>query len=392
MKRKIMSIALAFVMCLTLVPTAFAELRDDGYYYFTDRNGNEMKAPTEAFASKVVEFTPGDPWTSEVGWQKAENALGLPDDAGADRGDEITGILTLGAGGVLVLEFDIYIYDGEGDDVYIFEVGPDVEDTKVEVSNDLVTWYYVGDAAGKTAGVDLNGKVPEGSRFRYVRLTDLRAYPSSHWPGADIDAVSGLNTRAISSNWSEDEVDRAEELGLVPDVLVGADLTQPITRLEFAAVAVKTYEALSGVDAIPAVENPFIDCDDVEVLKAYNIGAVNGVSETEFAPDELLERQQAAAMLTRVYKRVTMPTWTLATDSSHKLTFDMPALFADDSDISGYARESVYFMAANGIIEGVGDNKFAPKNTSTVEEANRYANATREQALAIAVRMVENLK
>ncbi len=392
MKRKIMSIALAFVMCLTLVPTAFAELRDDGYYYFTDRNGNEMKAPTEAFASKVVEFTPGDPWTSEVGWQKTENALGLPDDAGADRGDEITGILTLGAGGVLVLEFDIYIYDGEGDDVYIFEVGPDVEDTKVEVSNDLVTWYYVGDAAGKTAGVDLNGKVPEGSRFRYVRLTDLRAYPSSHWPGADIDAVSGLNTRAISSNWSEDEVDRAEELGLVPDVLVGADLTQPITRLEFAAVAVKTYEALSGVDAIPAVENPFIDCDDVEVLKAYNIGAVNGVSETEFAPDELLERQQAAAMLTRVYKRVTMPTWTLATDSSHKLTFDMPALFADDSDISGYARESVYFMAANGIIEGVGDNKFAPKNTSTVEEANRYANATREQALAIAVRMVENLK
>ena len=56
--------------------------------------------------------------------------------------------------------------------------------------------------------------------------------------------------------------------------------------------------------------------------------------------------------------------------------------------ISGWARDSVYFMAANKIINGVGNNKFAPKNTTTAEEAVGYANATREQALAIAVRMV----
>ena len=49
-------------------------------------------------------------------------------------------------------------------------------------------------------------------------------------------------------------------------------------------------------------------------------------------------------------------------------------------------------MAANNIINGVGNNKFAPKNTTTEEEANGYANATREQALIIAMRMVENLK
>jgi len=49
-------------------------------------------------------------------------------------------------------------------------------------------------------------------------------------------------------------------------------------------------------------------------------------------------------------------------------------------------------MFANGIIRGVGDNKFAPKNTTNDEEARGYANATRQQALIIAVRMVENLK
>ncbi|MBQ7119162.1 MAG: S-layer homology domain-containing protein, partial [Oscillospiraceae bacterium] len=165
-----------------------------------------------------------------------------------------------------------------------------------------------------------------------------------------------------------------------------------ITRAEFAAVAVKVYEALSGTPALPAVANPFTDTADAEILKAYNIGAVNGTSATTYSPNDLLNREQAAAMLTRVFKRVTLPGWTLATDASFKLDYTKPALFADDKDISAWAKDSVYFMAANGIINGVGNNKFAPKNTTTAQQAQGYANATREQALIIAVRMVENLK
>ena len=97
-------------------------------------------------------------------------------------------------------------------------------------------------------------------------------------------------------------------------------------------------------------------------------------------------------MLTRVFKKVSLAGWTLATDSQFTLPYEKPALFADDADISDWAKDSVYFMAANGIINGVGNNKFAPKNVTSADEANGYANATREQALIIAVRMVENLK
>ena len=197
---------------------------------------------------------------------------------------------------------------------------------------------------------------------------------------------------ATASEWAVAELERAEELGLIPDCLEGADLTADITRAEFAAVAVKVYEALSGTPAIPIVNNPFTDCNDVEVLKAYNIGAVNGTSATTYDPDALLNREQAATMLTRVFKKVTLAGWTLPTDSQFTLPYTKPAAFADDKDISDWAKDSVYFMAANGIINGVGNNKFAPKNVTTEEEANGYANATREQALIIAVRMVENLK
>ena len=48
-------------------------------------------------------------------------------------------------------------------------------------------------------------------------------------------------------------------------------------------------------------------------------------------------------------------------------------------------------MAANGIINGIGDNVFAPRATTDAQAAIGYAQATREQALLIATRMVKNL-
>ncbi|MDO4562417.1 MAG: S-layer homology domain-containing protein [Clostridia bacterium] len=194
------------------------------------------------------------------------------------------------------------------------------------------------------------------------------------------------------SAWASENLQRAEDLGLIPEILKGADLTQSITRAEFAAVSIKAYEALSGAQAIPAINNPFTDCGDTEVLKAYNVGITSGVSATEFEPNTLLNREQAATMLTRVFKKVSLAGWTLATDGQFSLEYTKGAPFADDANISDWAKDSVYFMAANGIISGVGNNKFAPKNTTSEEEAVSYANATREQALIIAVRMVENLK
>ena len=197
---------------------------------------------------------------------------------------------------------------------------------------------------------------------------------------------------ATGSGWAKTELEKANELGLIPESLKGKDLTKPITRAEFAAVAVKVYEALSGAKAIPEVNNPFTDTKDIEVLKAYNLGVTAGVSATEFEPDTLLNREQCATMLARVFKRVSMSGWTIKDDANFPLKYDKPALFADDAKISDWAKDSVYFMAANNIISGVGNNTFAPRATTSDEEARGYAQATREQALIIAVRMVENLK
>jgi len=196
------------------------------------------------------------------------------------------------------------------------------------------------------------------------------------------------------SSWAGPELRRAAEQNLIPATLQPAnvDLTRPITRAEFAGIVVLTFENLTHRVALPTIVNPFTDTHDTYVLRAFNTGLMVGVSDTRFDPNTPLNREQAATALTRAFKRATIPTWTFATDANYPLNFTWPSLFADDANISGWARESVYFMAANGIILGTGNNMFSPRATTTEQQARGYAVATREQALIIALRMVENLE
>ncbi len=200
------------------------------------------------------------------------------------------------------------------------------------------------------------------------------------------------------SQWATPELQEAARNNLIPDSLIGADMKKPITRGEFAAVAVRLYEQMNDARAVMAADAPFTDiANDVnrnEILKAYNISAVRGISQTEYAASDNLNREQMATMLCRVYKRTQWPEWTVEQDDKNAYALDTGgvAMFADDAQISGFARQSVYFMVKNGILGGVGNNKFAPKNTTSHEAAIGYANATREQAIAISLRTLKNMK
>ena len=80
----------------------------------------------------------------------------------------------------------------------MFEVGPNVEDTFVDISVDGMNWNAVGKVFGSTAGIDIDafgfGVV---NQFGYVRLTDDPAEGgggSGGTVGADIDAVGAIST------------------------------------------------------------------------------------------------------------------------------------------------------------------------------------------------------
>ena len=98
--------------------------------------------------------------------------------------------VTLGGSGSLVVSFEEEFTDIGGTDVIIYEGGGDKESVEVAVSADGESWYTVGTTGGGTSEIDLNGQVPEGMYFKYVRIIDQRSALNSTWPGADIDAIS----------------------------------------------------------------------------------------------------------------------------------------------------------------------------------------------------------
>ena len=204
------------------------------------------------------------------------------------------------------------------------------------------------------------GSCTDNHYIRNVRFTGRAAYSNA-------------------SEWAIEEMDKAEIYDLIPDILKGEDMTQLITRQEFAALSVRLYESLIKTDAA-IVDEPFEDIDDEDVAKAYGLGITKGVSDHLFAPDKDISREEVATMLTR-----TLKAYLPELDTSCSSTFK----FDDDFAISDWAKESVYFMVSKNIILGIGNNKFAPRNITSNEEAVKYANSTREQALLLAVRAFE---
>ncbi len=195
------------------------------------------------------------------------------------------------------------------------------------------------------------------------------------------------------SAWAQEQIAQAQSEGLIPSILQGKDLTAPISRAEFAAVAVTMYEKLGG-DAIDYSSVLFSDQDEIpnpeDVAKAYALGITNGTDNNMFAPNDNITREDLTTMLCRAVKKNGLDGWTLENDSAYPLDISGVEPYADDADISDYARESVYYMTKIGVVNGMGDNMFMPKASTAGENALIYSMATREQALVMSLRVIEN--
>lgn len=183
-----------------------------------------------------------------------------------------------------------------------------------------------------------------------------------------------------ASSWAKPEIDEADKNGLIPASLRGTDMTKPITREEFAELAVKLYEKTTGKAAAVSSSNPFTDTKNSEILKAYNLGITKGNSPTTFAPKYLIDREQVATMLSRAI-RIMVP--------EADFSIEGAPTFTDQQHISSWALEHVKYMSKIGIIKGA-DGKFMPKAITSAEIASGYANTTREQAVAMSLRTFNN--
>lgn len=160
------------------------------------------------------------------------------------------------------------------------------------------------------------------------------------------------------SPWAKDSVEKAEKINLIQPG-ENYNYTAFITREEFCGLIFSYIRNVAEILDSPNAVMPFSDTNNAHIGILNLWGIVKGKSETEFAPNDSLTREEAAAILYRMISKI-YPGW----DATAQY-FD----FADSGEISDWAMNDIQVICNMGIMQGVGDNQFAPKDLYTTEQA-----------------------
>ncbi|MCD8342921.1 MAG: C-type lectin domain-containing protein [Oscillospiraceae bacterium] len=129
-----------------------------------------------------------------------------------------------------------------------------------------------------------NPAVGRSERFKWNDMYFDNTYPGEEDNfGADtVGLICEYDTMSFTettSDWSTSEIEEAYESGLIPEFLVDEDLTERISRAEFASVSLKLYEALTGETVTASASLPFTDVaglgnySDIQKVYALDITA-----------------------------------------------------------------------------------------------------------------------
>ena len=167
--------------------------------------------------------------------------------------------------------------------------------------------------------------------------------------------------------WYDEELGNCKSKGFVAAELF-ENPNEYITRGEVCELLVSYYERKNPTENISVKENTFEDISSTEyknaIQKAYSLGIISGMTNTEFAPDNNITREQFVCLIHRL------------NNSPIAETF----LYYDANEISDYALSAIDYSVANKIVMGTEKGYFSPK-----------ANITKAQAIIIVNRLDDNV-
>ena len=164
----------------------------------------------------------------------------------------------------------------------------------------------------------------------------------------------------ITGHWAEDNILFAASRGLLSGT---SDTTfSPDTGMT-RGMFVTTLGRLAGINPDSYQTGKFTDVKADAYYAPYvnwaaQTGIVEGITATTFAPDTNINREQMAVIMKNY---------------AAKLGYDLPqtlraVTFADNTQISSWAKDAVKSMQQAGILTGKNENKFDPKGTATRAE------------------------
>ncbi len=222
-----------------------------------------------------------------------------------------------------------------------------------------------------TLGYDFDTKVTKSFTL-YAKWTENKTEEKpdetdrTETPDTEVIPFTDVDT----DDWYYETVKTAYEKGLmkgISDTKFGADTN--VTRGMFVTV-------LYRMEGEPAVNKsiPFADVNAEDYYSnaiswAEQNNIVAGISDTKFAPNDNITREQMATILFRYATYKGMDTVTLAENLDQ---------FTDNSEISEYAISALNWAVGSNVMSGKGNGILDPKGF-----------ATRAEAAAVLVRMVK---
>lgn len=180
--------------------------------------------------------------------------------------------------------------------------------------------------------------------------------------------ISSTLVYAEPSTWAKEFVENANNDNLIPDIL-NNNYQNNIKRYEYVLLALKVLDQNKVLVSIDN-KSPFKDIDKhpykEEIIKAYNAGIVGGYEDNTFRPDNEISRQEVAALVYNLVKKINSKT-VLPTGLS---------AFSDANEIGSWAIPFIEFNYANKIISGVGKK-------NGYDTMNPKGRTTREQAITL---------
>ena len=174
-----------------------------------------------------------------------------------------------------------------------------------------------------------------------------------------VNAEENLVFADVKGHWSEDFVMKSVEKGLfVGDADGNFNPDADITRAQFITVLWRMAgRPGSGIDL------PFTDAENQlpefreAICWGYENGYIKGTSETTFEPESTLTREAGMKIL-HLYSG-----GNVGGEFQFYAIYD--GLLKDSSEISGWAKGSVYWGIYNKLISGTEEMTIAPKGTAT---------------------------
>ena len=172
-----------------------------------------------------------------------------------------------------------------------------------------------------------------------------------------IDEVDWTEATTVPapSEWASKDIDLAYAVGIA-DTNKDYIYKNDITREEFCELIYNLINVL-GTDIEDASED-FADTDNKSVAALFTMGIINGKNATEFAPNDYLTREEAATIIVRMVNKIVPMAAT-------EMWFE----YDDINEVSEWASDSIQTISNLGFMNGVGNNRFAPKDTYTTEQA-----------------------